>query len=36
MGCPRKSLMGTLANCEDPDESAHNAAFQQGLPCLIR
>ena len=28
--------MGTLANCEDPDEMQHNAAFHQGLHCLLR
>ena len=28
--------MGTLANSEDPDEMQYNAAFQQGLQCLIR
>ena len=28
--------MGTLANSEDPDEIPHNAAFHQGLHCLIR
>ena len=28
--------MGTLANSEDPDEMQHNAAFHQGLHCLIR
>ena len=28
--------MGTLANSEDPDEVQHNAAFHQGLHCLIR
>ena len=28
--------MGTLANSEDPDETPHNAAFHQGLPCLLR
>ena len=27
--------MGTLANSEDPDE-IHNAAFHQGLLCLLR
>ena len=26
----------TLANCEDPDEMPHNAAFHQGLHCLLR
>ena len=28
--------MGTLANGEDPDEMQHNAAFHQGLHCLLR
>ena len=28
--------MGTLANSEDPDEMLHNAAFYQGLHCLLR
>ena len=28
--------MGTLANSEDPDEMLHNAAFHQGLHCLLR
>ena len=27
--------MGTLTNSEDPDEIQHNAAFHQGLHCLI-
>ena len=27
--------MGTLANSEDPDEMQHNAAFHQGLHCLL-
>ena len=27
---------GTLANSEDPDEMQHNAAFHQGLHCLLR
>ena len=26
---------GTLANIEDPDEIQHNAAFHQGLQCLL-
>ena len=26
----------TLANSEDPDEMPHNAAFQQGLLCLLK
>ena len=28
--------MGTLANTEDPDERQPNAAFHQGLHCLLR
>ena len=28
--------MGPLANSEDPDEMQHNAAFHQGLHCLLR
>ena len=28
--------MDTLANSEDPDEMSHNAAFHQGLHCLLR
>ena len=28
--------MGTLANNEDPDEMLQNAAFHQGLHCLLR
>ena len=28
--------MSTLANIEDPDEMQHNAAFHQGLHCLLR
>ena len=28
--------MGTLANSEDSDEMPHNAAFHQGLHCLLR
>ena len=28
--------MNTLANSEDPDEMQHNAAFHQGLHCLLR
>ena len=28
--------MGTLANSEDPHEIQHNAAFHQGLHCLLR
>ena len=26
----------TLANSEDPDKMQHNAAFHQGLHCLVR
>ena len=29
-------LAGTLANNEDPDEMQHDAAFHQGLHCLLR
>ena len=28
--------MGALTNSEDPDEMQHNAAFHQGLHCLVR
>ena len=28
--------MGTLGNSEDPDEMELNAAFIQGLHCLLR
>ena len=28
--------LGTLANGEDPDEIQHDAAFHQGLHCLLR
>ena len=28
--------MGTFANSEEPDEMQHNAAFHQGLYCLLR
>ena len=28
--------MGTLTNSEEPDEMQHNAAFHQGLHCLLR
>ena len=28
--------MGTLANSEDLDEMLHDAAFHQGLHCLLR
>ena len=30
------SLTGILANSEDPDEMQQNAAFHQGLYCLLR
>ena len=28
--------MGTFVNSKDPDEMPHNAAFCQGLHCLLR
>ena len=28
--------MSTLSNSEDSDEMPHNAAFHQGLHCLLR
>ena len=28
--------MGTFANSEDPDEMQNEAAFHQGLHCLLR
>ena len=28
--------MCTLVNSEDPDKMQHNAAFHQGLQCLLR
>ena len=28
--------MGTLTNSKDPDQMQHNAAFHQGLHCLLR
>ena len=28
--------MGTFTDSEDPDEMLHNAAFHQGLHCLLR
>ena len=28
--------MGTLANSEETDEKQYNAAFHQGLHCLLR
>ena len=28
--------MGTFTNSEDHDEMLHNAAFHQGLHCLLR
>ena len=30
------SVQGTLANSADQDELQHNAAFHQGLNCLLR
>ena len=33
MGNP---ITGTFTNSEDPDEMPHNAAFHQGLHCLLR
>ena len=30
------SQMSTLANNEDPDKMPYNAAFHQGLHCLLR
>ena len=27
--------MGIFANSEDPDEMQHNAAFHQGVHCLL-
>ena len=29
-------ITGTFTNSEDPDEMPHNAAFHQGLHCLLR
>ena len=29
-------LRKNLTNSEDPDEKLHNAAFHQGLRCLIK
>ena len=34
--CYSDSYMRTLANSEDPGEMPHNAAFHQGLHCLLR
>ena len=28
--------MGTFISSENPDEMSHNAAFYQGLHCLLR
>ena len=28
--------MGTLASSEDPDEMPNNAAFHQGMHCLLK
>ena len=33
---PWQSGTSILANSEDPDEMLQNAAFLQGLPCLLR
>ena len=32
----RNPLTGTFPKSEDPDEMPHNAAFYQGLHCLLR
>ena len=32
----RNPKTGTLGNSEDPDEMPHNAAFHQGLQCLLK
>ena len=32
----RKPQTGTLVNSEAPDVILHNAAFHQGLHCLLR
>ena len=32
---PETTKKGTLANIVDPDEMPHNAAFDQGLLCLL-
>ena len=32
----QKPLTRYLTNSEDPDEVQHNAAFHQGLHCLLR
>ena len=29
-------ILAFLANSDDPDEMQHNAAFHQGLHCLLR
>ena len=31
-----RNLTCTLANSEDPDEMPHDAAFYQGLHCLLK
>ena len=31
----QKPHKGTLANSEEPDEMRHDAAFHQGLHCLL-
>ena len=28
--------MGMLTNSKDPDEMLHNAAFHQGVHCLLK
>ena len=28
--------MGNLTNSEDINEMSHNAAFNQGLPCMLK
>ena len=30
------NITGTITNSEDPDEMTLNAAFHQGLHCLLR
>ena len=34
--CIQKPLNGYFTNSEDPDEVPHDAAFHQGLHCLLR
>ena len=31
-----RETTGTFTNSEDPNEMPHNAAFHQGLHCLLR